>query len=159
QGADAKQVVGVLQLARGVAGEGQAQVVLVDAAAVIDDADAVDAALLDLDVDARAAGVHRVLQQFLDDAGRALNDLARGDLGDHLRRQLADSPRVGAHRTPRLDPNNATPTHSYPKRRPRSKVGGDHGTVVAQSESSRSLGQASSLPKSCERTACPRSLP
>ena len=50
--ADAEQVVGVVQLAGGVAGEGQRQVVGVDAAAVVDDADQLDAALLDLDVDA-----------------------------------------------------------------------------------------------------------
>ena len=51
--ADAEQVVGVAQLAGGVAGEGERQVVGVDAAAVVDDADQLGAALLDVDVDAR----------------------------------------------------------------------------------------------------------
>ena len=50
--ADAEQVVGVAELAGGVAGEGQRQVVGGDAAAVVDDADQLGAALLDLDVDA-----------------------------------------------------------------------------------------------------------
>ena len=35
-----------------------------------------------------AARVHGVFQQFLDDAGRPLDDLAGGDLGDDERRQL-----------------------------------------------------------------------
>ena len=70
------------ELAGGVAGEGERQVVGMDAAAVIDDADQLGAALLDLDVDARAAGVDAVFQQLLDDAGGPFDDLAGGDLGD-----------------------------------------------------------------------------
>ena len=43
------------------------------------------AALTDLDLDAPAARVHRVLQQLLDHTGRPLDHLARRDLGHHLR--------------------------------------------------------------------------
>ena len=74
------------QLAGGVAGEGQRQVVGDDAAAVIDDADQLGAALLDLDVDAAAAGIDGVFEQFLDDAGRPFDDFAGGDLVDDERR-------------------------------------------------------------------------
>ena len=64
-----KRSSAVLELAGGVTGEGQRQVVGVDAAAVIDDADQLDAALLDLDIDATGAGIDGVFEQFLDDAG------------------------------------------------------------------------------------------
>src|SRR5439155_9093295 len=89
--ADAEQVVGGLQLAGGVAGEGEGQILGGDAAAVIGDADQLRAALLDLDVDARAAGIDAVLQQLLEDAGRALDDLAGGDFGDDIRGQLTNT--------------------------------------------------------------------
>src|SRR5437763_964903 len=82
QRADAEEVVGVFELAGGVAGERQRQVVGVDAAAVVRDADQFGAALLDLDVDAPAAGVHGVFEQLLDDAGGPFDDLASSDLGD-----------------------------------------------------------------------------
>src|SRR5262249_52983574 len=82
QGADAEEVLGAGQLAGGVAGEGERQVVRLDAAAVIDHPDEVGAAPLDVDVDAAAAGVDGVFQQLLDDAGRPLDDLAGGDLVD-----------------------------------------------------------------------------
>ena len=52
QRGDAEEVVGRLQLAGGVRGEGQGQVVGRDAVAVIDDADEVGAALLHFNVDA-----------------------------------------------------------------------------------------------------------
>src|SRR5207253_1875888 len=88
---DAEQVVRIPQFARGVAGERERQIVGQDAAAVVDDANQLGAALLDVDVDARAAGVDAVFQQFLDDAGRPLDDFAGGDLGDHGVRQLLDT--------------------------------------------------------------------
>ena len=67
QGASAKDIV--------------AKLVGADAAAVVHDADALDAALLDLDVDAAAAGVHGVFEELLDDARRPFDHLAGGDLG------------------------------------------------------------------------------
>ena len=72
-------------------GEGQRQIVGVDAAAVIDDANQFGAALLDLDIDAPAAGIDGVFEQFLDDAGGSFDDLAGGDLADDERRQLLDT--------------------------------------------------------------------
>jgi hypothetical protein len=95
EGADLEQVVGIAQFARGVVAERQRQVVGVDAAAVIDDADQVGTALLDIDIDARAAGVNGVLQQFLDDAGRPFDDLARGDLVDDNGWQWLDTSHDG----------------------------------------------------------------
>ena len=77
-------------LAGGVAGHGQRQLVGRDAAAVVDDADQLAAALLHRHVDPRRAGVERVLDQLLDDARRPLDHLARGDLVDDARRELAD---------------------------------------------------------------------
>ena len=77
-----EQIVGRGQLAGGVIGEGEAHVVGQDAAAVIDDADQVGPALVDVDVDAPAAGIDAVFQQFLDDAGRPFDDLSGGDLRD-----------------------------------------------------------------------------
>ena len=59
----------------------------VDAAAVVDDADEGDAALVGLDRDARGAGVEGVLDQLLDDGGRALDHLARGDAAGDFRRE------------------------------------------------------------------------
>jgi hypothetical protein len=73
-----------------VAGEGQRQVVGLDAAAVVGHTDQVGAAPGHLDVDARGAGIDGVLQQLLDDAGRPLHDLAGGDLADERGRQPSD---------------------------------------------------------------------
>jgi hypothetical protein len=82
QRADAEQVVGVAELAGRVAGECQRQVVRLDAPAIIDDADQVGAAVLDLDVDPPRAGIDAILEQLLDDAGRPFDHLAGGDLAD-----------------------------------------------------------------------------
>ena len=54
------------------------------------DADQPQAAAGDRDIDAARAGVDRVLDQLLDDAGRSLDDLTRGDAVDEVRRQLTD---------------------------------------------------------------------
>src|SRR5439155_1506018 len=61
------------------------------AAAVIGHADQVRPALLHVDVDARGPGVDAVFQQLLEDAGRALDHFAGGDLGDDGLRQLLDT--------------------------------------------------------------------
>jgi hypothetical protein len=71
-----------MQLVGGVAGEGQGQIVGVDAAAVIDDLDEVAATVPDFDIDASAAGIDGVFQQFLDDAGGSFDDFAGDDLVD-----------------------------------------------------------------------------
>ncbi len=94
QGGDVQQVplaVGVWrELGGGVALHGQGQFFAVQAAAVVGHQDAGKAALVDLDLDARSAGVERVLDQLLDGAGGALDHLAGGDAVDGLRREAAD---------------------------------------------------------------------
>ena len=62
----------------------------VHAAAVVGHLDAVDAAVVERDGDARGAGVERVLHQLLHRRGRALDHLAGGDAVDGVRRQDAD---------------------------------------------------------------------
>src|SRR5690606_2001504 len=97
---DRLEVGGGGELARRVRGHGQRQLFRRDPAAVVGDADQLRAAFFDGDVDVRRAGVEAVLDQLLDDAGGSLDDLARGDLVDEQRRQLAD--RHGAYvNTPR----------------------------------------------------------
>src|SRR5207245_3492963 len=92
----AEKILRRRELAGRVAGEGERQVVRQDAAAVVHDADQLDAALFDVDVDPAAAGIHRIFQQLLDDAGRPFDNLPRGDLSDDRRRQLLN-PRHGPH--------------------------------------------------------------
>jgi hypothetical protein len=64
-----------------------------DAGAVVAHAQQPDAALLDVDRDVPRAGIERVLDQFLGDRGRALDDLAGGDLVDE--RVCEDADRHG----------------------------------------------------------------
>src|SRR5262249_15112607 len=87
-GTDSKEIVGRGKLAGGVIAQRQLDIVGMDALPVIDDADELAAPLLDVDIDARAAGVDAVFQQFLDDAGGALDDFAGGDLGNDGNRKL-----------------------------------------------------------------------
>ena len=79
-GLDVVEIVLLLQLGGGVRGQGQRQVLEVDAAAVVDDLDEFAAALLDVHLDVPGAGVEGVLQELLDDAGGPFDDLAGGDL-------------------------------------------------------------------------------
>ncbi len=66
------------------------QVLADDALAVVGDADAADAAALEVDVDLCGTRVERVLQQFLQRRRRAFDDLARGDLVDQVVGQRSD---------------------------------------------------------------------
>ena len=90
QRGDAEQVVRLGELARGVAGHGQRQLVGRDPAAVVGHADQLDAAGLDRHVDPRGPGVDGVLQQLLDHARRPLDHLAGGDLVDQALRKNVD---------------------------------------------------------------------
>ena len=72
----------------------EAGVVAVHAGAVVGDADEVDAALFEVDTDAARAGVEGVLDQLLDDAGGALDDLSGGDLVGQILRQDLDPARL-----------------------------------------------------------------
>ena len=78
------------QFRRAVAGHRQLQFVRCDAGPVVDDADQAQPAAGRGDFDPGGAGIERVLDQFLDDARRAFDDLAGGDLVDHRFGKLAD---------------------------------------------------------------------
>jgi hypothetical protein len=69
-------------LAGGVAGQGQGQVIRADAGAVVRHPDQLDAAFLQVHPDIPGARVQAVLQQFLEGRGRPLHHLAGGNLGD-----------------------------------------------------------------------------
>ena len=77
QRGDAFQIGQRGDLAGGVAGEGQRQLFAGDAAAVVDDLQAAQAAFLDADLDLGGAGVQGVFQQLLDgEAGRSITSPA-----------------------------------------------------------------------------------
>jgi hypothetical protein len=68
----------------GVAGQRERQLLGRDAAAIVGDRDAFDAAFLEADGDLGGAGVERVFQQFLDHRRRPLDHLAGGNLRNQL---------------------------------------------------------------------------
>ena len=68
----------------------QRQIRLRHAAAVVGDADEPPPAAIGDNLDAPRARIERVLDQFLDGAGRPLDHLAGGDAVDGLRGQAAD---------------------------------------------------------------------
>ena len=74
------QVLQALELAGGVAGDGEFELVSGDARPVVADLDPGLPAVADLDPDPRGPGVQRILQQLLEHAGRPLDHLARRDL-------------------------------------------------------------------------------
>ena len=63
-----------------------------DAAAVVGDRDAFDAAFVEQDAQRLRAGVERVLQQFLNDRGRPFDHLAGGNLADQQVGKGLDGP-------------------------------------------------------------------
>ena len=79
--ADVEQVV-VGQLRGGVALDREREIVARHADAVVADADQPAAAAVGQNLDAGRAGIEGVLHQFLDDARRPLDHLARGDAVD-----------------------------------------------------------------------------
>jgi hypothetical protein len=79
---DAFEVVERGDLRGGVAGQGEREFVPGDAAAVVADADQLDAAFFELDLDRLAAGVERVFEQFLEHRSGSFDDFAGGDLAD-----------------------------------------------------------------------------
>ena len=70
--------------------DGEHQIGLAHALAVVGDADEAAAAAVGEHVDAARAGIERVLDQFLDHARRTLDHLAGGDAVDDGFRKLAD---------------------------------------------------------------------
>ena len=87
--ADVEQVV-VGQLRGGVALDREREIGAGHAGAVVADADQPAPAAVGEDLDARRAGVERVLDELLDHARGALDHLARGDAVDHAFGELAD---------------------------------------------------------------------
>jgi hypothetical protein len=71
-------------------GESQGQFLGRDAAAVVDDADQLAAAVFNLDDDVGGPGIEGVFDQFLDHRSGALDHLAGGDAVDQERGKLAD---------------------------------------------------------------------
>src|SRR5439155_10613597 len=76
---DGAEVGARRQLARRVAGEGEGELVRLNATAVVDDPDEAEAAAGNLDFYPRGAGVEGVLDQLLDGGGRPFDYFARGD--------------------------------------------------------------------------------
>ena len=83
-------------LRRRVARDRERQVLALDAGAVVGDADALDAAAGEIDVDLRRARVERVLEQLLQRRRRPLDHLAGGDLVDQQVGQRADRAGISA---------------------------------------------------------------
>ena len=79
----------IRQLRRGVALKGQGHVGGRHPGAVIGHIDQIDAAICQPDTDPRRAGVDRVLDKFLQRAGRSFDHFARGDPIDQMFRQAA----------------------------------------------------------------------
>ena len=86
---DRREIVGAPDLAGRVALDRQPRIVRLHPLAVVLDADLLLAAELDVDRQPAGAGVDRVLDQFLDDRGGPLDDLAGGDLVGEVGGQTA----------------------------------------------------------------------
>jgi len=80
--AHAKQIVSTADLARRMARHGEWQFVGRDAAAIVADANQIGPALPQGYVDPCAPRIEAVFQQFLDDAGRSLDNFTRGNFID-----------------------------------------------------------------------------
>ncbi len=93
---DREEILDPRDLARRMALERQARILLVHPLAVIDDPDARRPPLLDLDPHARGGRVERVLDQLLHDARRAHDHLTRRDLVGQVAREPPHLP----HRAP-----------------------------------------------------------
>src|SRR4051812_13909190 len=93
----AEQVVGRGELAGGVVGEGQRQVVGANAVAVVHDGNQLGAPVFDGDVNPGAAGIDTVFEQLFHHAGGPFDHFAGGDFGDDAKRELLN-PRLTAFR-------------------------------------------------------------
>ena len=78
----AEQIVGGRDFTGRIAGDGEQQVVGMNAFAVIDDADQVGTAVHDVDFDAGGKGVDTVIEEFLDRAGGAFDHFSGGNFID-----------------------------------------------------------------------------
>src|SRR5207249_5277952 len=89
QRGDGKQIVGGLELARGVTFEGQQRVVVRHPVAVVDHADHALAADFHFDANRLRASIDGIFEQLFDDRSRPLDNFARGDFVRHRLRQYA----------------------------------------------------------------------
>jgi hypothetical protein len=85
------KVFQIADLAGGVTGQRQRQVIGGNAAAIVTHPQQLDAALLDIDIDAFGTGVEAVFQQLLDHRRRALDHLTGGDLVRQPRAEQLDA--------------------------------------------------------------------
>ena len=86
-----EEVIRTAQLARGVGSDSQRQVVGMDPFAIVNDADQVSSAPLNLDFDASGQSIDRVFQQLLNDTSGTLDHFPSCDLIDHAVGKLLDS--------------------------------------------------------------------
>jgi hypothetical protein len=77
--------------------EGPRKILPKNAAAVVAHTDQTDAAFFDHDLDTSRTGVEAVLDELSDDRSRPLNDFARRDPLDQLRRERPDAARGDVH--------------------------------------------------------------
>ena len=90
QGAHAVQILGGADFASGVAGEGQANVAGLDAAAVVRHPERGQSPFLDVHGDGRSARVHAVFHQFLDGGGGPFHHFPGCDLADDFGGELTN---------------------------------------------------------------------
>ena len=102
QRADALEVVERGDLARCVCGNRERQIVRINPIAVVANSDQACTTLLDVDLDARGAGVEAVLDQFLDHRRRPFDDLAGGNLVDQFDREGTDARHDGTENRARI---------------------------------------------------------
>ena len=101
--ANAQQIL-VVELGGGVAVDGEREIAMGHAAAVVGDADPPPAAAIGEDVDPAGAGVDGVFDQFLDHARGTFDHLAGGDAVDDLFGELADGHGAGLMRRFEAEP-------------------------------------------------------
>ncbi len=95
EGGDGGEVEAGANFAGGVALEAEEGVVAVHAGAIVNDADHRTAAAADHDLDLAGLGVEGVLDELFYDRGRALDDLAGGDLAGDVLREEGDAAHAG----------------------------------------------------------------
>jgi hypothetical protein len=112
---EGEQVVGVAELRGGVALEAADRVRRGHAGTGVDYVDQGAAGIREVDVDACGTGIDRILDEFLDDAGGALDHFAGGDLVRNMRWQHLDEALLAHLRKPfSMPPKSVASTHCNP---------------------------------------------
>ena len=112
EGCNAFEIFKIADLAGRVAGDGERQVVLFDAAAVVADADQLDATLFHVDVEPGGAGVQAVFQQLFHHRGGTFDNFPRRDLVGQARSQAIDVGQDGNLFVQELGMRNTWPTRT-----------------------------------------------